>query len=1169
MPDQKTSQLPQTTAVNLDDTVGVVQEGQNRQSPWEQIVDLVLGVFKGDRLTAADKQNASNDTPKAMSPKDVVDILGFNGAVEPDTVSEDISGAYEFTSPSPYMFLNATADTVITFKVPPPSNKDLTVTVDIAPNGFAVTIDPRTVRLVREFSINSDANTITRLELKLNREFVGETSRYYELSGETDVYGFGVLDYVATFKRTDLFAGLSGEDTDYYHFPMWSAETVGSSLKTRSQTSDIVSPGEFDRGLTLLGTAPQASAPWTPLFGSNKHGRFDGTYFHPSSAEWYLFIAVEFLNPPDVAETIYSERKFGNPSGDALTLRRTATGSVEAVLKRGAGTITATLAAANVPSGVLRLELTRLDNVVKLTCLNNGAVSNTPSFSSLSGSFDLDRTGVGVIALDLTQPLTGYVHAFAAFQKSASGPTGRAGRLTRYRLWLEDVLRVKGLAVETFSPTDLATRAYVLANVVSNPGSPAAPSKVFYIGNQWVYPDGSVYGTRPANSALEFVSTGTPYALPSLAADKFNPTYDAIDVPDNGTAPLVLLIVGDSTTESTLTATEKGYRDLIQGNPDGLGGGWVDVVTHSAQSALPGDVTTRYRAVVISPGMTSTNVKAAAASCRALNMPVMWLGRTGIETYSRLGVASADPFGQAVATTGVNPTDFVYSVFRGQDELHKTILNNTASINGIPTTTLIPGFVILARAVGDASKAAVLFAPGGLTIAPGQPEQAVLGANAFRAHWPTNSALDLTAYGRMAFLRLLNLAMGFESANLIEAAPSIPVGLQGVGGNLQASLAWTRNPEPDMGHYLVQRATAEAGPYSTVSQVPQSAAGVNPSYVDTLETNGTYYYRIAAVDTSGQASSYTTAIEVLTAAQTLAAPATLTLKILSPTSIEAVWAAVPNAEGYQMKVNNGAYTSVGNVVEEELIGLTSGVATTVSVRAVLNGATGPAVTATETSRFFKAAVITKDMTTPDPYYDDLYAILPANGWQHTYIKAAASGDNAGSLDYSQYDALIADVGLFQSLSNIPPKTLDKPFLVMEPLITDNLALGAEATTANTQDTIKIKLPNHPMLADLGFTLDQLVSVYTATGQNLSRILISSLPSGAEVIAEHPTDPTLAMLVAYPVGITLVDGVTATTKRRVFGPFNTSPGRFTSATGEALFLAMLNWVHRYQGVTVNA
>ena len=67
----------------------------------------------------------------------------------------------------------------------------------------------------------------------------------------------------------------------------------------------------------------------------------------------------------------------------------------------------------------------------------------------------------------------------------------------------------------------------------------------------------------------------------------------------------------------------------------------------------------------------------------------------------------------------------------------------------------------------------------------------------------------------------------------------------------QRKLAWAANPEPDLAHYNVYRGTTAGFVVNTDTDTPLAVPNSN-SYSNTgLSSSTTYYYKVAAVDTSG------------------------------------------------------------------------------------------------------------------------------------------------------------------------------------------------------------------------------------------------------------------------------------------------------------------------------
>jgi len=99
-----------------------------------------------------------------------------------------------------------------------------------------------------------------------------------------------------------------------------------------------------------------------------------------------------------------------------------------------------------------------------------------------------------------------------------------------------------------------------------------------------------------------------------------------------------------------------------------------------------------------------------------------------------------------------------------------------------------------------------------------------------------------------------NAATGWTLDNV---APSAPAGLSAIAGDTEVSLSWTENEEDDLGYYNVYRSTNGSG-WITASSATLTV------FTDTvLENNATYWYRITAVDTSGNESSYSNDVSTM------------------------------------------------------------------------------------------------------------------------------------------------------------------------------------------------------------------------------------------------------------------------------------------------------------------
>ncbi|OGG43600.1 MAG: hypothetical protein A3F84_24070 [Candidatus Handelsmanbacteria bacterium RIFCSPLOWO2_12_FULL_64_10] len=84
--------------------------------------------------------------------------------------------------------------------------------------------------------------------------------------------------------------------------------------------------------------------------------------------------------------------------------------------------------------------------------------------------------------------------------------------------------------------------------------------------------------------------------------------------------------------------------------------------------------------------------------------------------------------------------------------------------------------------------------------------------------------------------------------------PAAPSGLTATAGNNQVSLSWTANAESDLSHYVVYRSTTSGfipAPADSVGRVNKPGT----TFTNTGLSAGTYHFKIAAVDSTGNKSS--------------------------------------------------------------------------------------------------------------------------------------------------------------------------------------------------------------------------------------------------------------------------------------------------------------------------
>ncbi len=112
-----------------------------------------------------------------------------------------------------------------------------------------------------------------------------------------------------------------------------------------------------------------------------------------------------------------------------------------------------------------------------------------------------------------------------------------------------------------------------------------------------------------------------------------------------------------------------------------------------------------------------------------------------------------------------------------------------------------------------------------------------------------------------------------------KTAPSTPQNLQATPGKQQVTLTWTINTETDLNYYKIYRSQTQN---FTPTSNDSLAIIFKPdtSYTDTDVINGqTYYYRISAVDSSGNESDFSD--EVSATPQAVVTPANILLSVSS------------------------------------------------------------------------------------------------------------------------------------------------------------------------------------------------------------------------------------------------------------------------------------------------
>lgn len=170
---------------------------------------------------------------------------------------------------------------------------------------------------------------------------------------------------------------------------------------------------------------------------------------------------------------------------------------------------------------------------------------------------------------------------------------------------------------------------------------------------------------------------------------------------------------------------------------------------------------------------------------------------------------------------------------------------------------------------------------------------------------PEHGSTDHFGYGTLTFT--LQPAASPYPPSPVAAAPTAVIA---TAGTSQVTISWTAPPGNTAQGYVVKRATASGGPYTTISNVNNNTT---PAYTDWNVTNGTaYYYVIGSVNQSGiSANSQEVTATPQNVSTTL--PSGWVSKDIGTTSI-------PGSAGYASVSNktfrvNGAGTGIGGTAD--------------------------------------------------------------------------------------------------------------------------------------------------------------------------------------------------------------------------------------------------------------
>lgn len=221
--------------------------------------------------------------------------------------------------------------------------------------------------------------------------------------------------------------------------------------------------------------------------------------------------------------------------------------------------------------------------------------------------------------------------------------------------------------------------------------------------------------------------------------------------------------------------------------------------------------------------------------------------------------------------------------------------------------------------------------PAIYTLAAGDFHDVTTGGSTGSPSYAASTGYDLVT-GRgtpIANLVITDLA-AWSAPSAPTTAPSVPQSFTGTGtSTTQVSLTWTASTGAT-GYRLYQVSGSSSTLVASLTGTATSAA------VNGLTAGTTYTFRLDAFNTAGTASA-TTQVATLAAAA-IAAPASVSVKVLSKTSVQVSWTASAGASGYAVLWSDGITTtqvaSVGSrTTSLKFTGLTPGSTSSFAVKA--------------------------------------------------------------------------------------------------------------------------------------------------------------------------------------------------------------------------------------------
>jgi Tol biopolymer transport system component len=523
----------------------------------------------------------------------------------------------------------------------------------------------------------------------------------------------------------------------------------------------------------------------------------------------------------------------------SLSIAHNASGSPSAVSLSGTGAA---------PSISLSSSSVAVGNV------NVGSSGQATFTVGNSGSASLSVTGITVGGTDASQ--------FTVSPSSFSVASGAAAQTVTV----------------TFTPTSSGAKTASLSIAHNASGS---PSTVSLTGT------GAAAGISLSSSTavLGSVNVGSSGTATFTVGNTGNATLSVTGITVGGTdvsqftvSPSAFTVASGAAAQTvivTFTPTSRGAKTAslsiahnASGSPSSvtLSGTGVDV-TAPATPATPTITLGNNQAVltwtansesdlshyVVYRSTTSNFTPAGADSIARVNKPTATYTSTGLSAgtyYFKL--AAVDSSGnkssasaQATATLAPVIAVSLTSVPVGNSNVGVPVTGTFTVGNTGNAALSVTGIAVTGT---DASQFAV--SPSTFTVNAGAAAQTV-----------TVTFTPTSRGAKSATLSIAHNASGSPSAvaltgtGLDVTAPATPSGLTATAGKSQATLNWTANSEADLSHYVIYRGiTNNFTPVASDSVGRTNKPGT--SFTNTGLSNGTFYYRIAAVDSAGNKSNF-------------------------------------------------------------------------------------------------------------------------------------------------------------------------------------------------------------------------------------------------------------------------------------------------------------------------